>query len=36
VVYRGVLPFCITNLVFIAILGPFPIISTWLPKVLGK
>jgi C4-dicarboxylate transporter DctM subunit len=36
VVYRGVIPFCITNLIFIAILVPFPLISTWLPKVLGK
>jgi tripartite ATP-independent transporter DctM subunit len=36
VVYRGVIPFCITNLIFVTILVPFPFIATWLPRVLGK
>jgi len=34
VIYKGVIPFCITNLVFVAILVPFPAISVWLVNVL--
>ena len=34
-IYVGVLPFCVAQLLLIAILMAFPLIATWLPGTMG-
>jgi TRAP-type mannitol/chloroaromatic compound transport system permease large subunit len=35
-IYRGVAPFVVADVIRLAILIAFPVISTWLPGVLFK